>query len=140
MYEDPNQMTPFFPERTANLEELALEVVQKSSELGGRLHAVTRQQLVEFLRITNSYYSNLIEGHNTHPVDIERALRKDYLDDPFKRLLQIESWIHIEVQKQIELRLLDIKVQICSEDFIYSIHELFYEKLPEELKKVKNEE
>jgi hypothetical protein len=26
----------------------------------------------------NCYYSNLIEGHDTHPVDIERALKSDY--------------------------------------------------------------
>ena len=26
----------------------------------------------------NCYYSNLIEGHDTHPVDIERALKNDY--------------------------------------------------------------
>jgi len=26
----------------------------------------------------NCYYSNLIEGHDTHPIDIERALKNDY--------------------------------------------------------------
>jgi len=25
----------------------------------------------------NCYYSKLIEGHDTHPVDIERALKND---------------------------------------------------------------
>jgi len=30
----------------------------------------------------NCYYSNLIEGHDTHPVDIERALKNDYSDNP----------------------------------------------------------
>jgi len=29
----------------------------------------------------NCYYSNLIEGHDTHPVDIERALNNDYSGD-----------------------------------------------------------
>ncbi len=140
MYDDPNQMTPFFPESEGELEELAMGVVQKSSELGGRLHATTRLQLVEFLRITNSYYSNLIEGHNTHPVDIERALQKDYLDDPFQRLLQVESQVHIEVQKLVESKIFDSGTQICSADFICSIHKLFYERLPEELKSIKNEE
>jgi len=140
MYDDPNQMTPFFPERTDELENLTIEVVQKSSDLGGRLHPVSHQQLVEFLRITNSYYSNLIEGHNTHPIDIERALKKDYLDDPYKRLLQIESRAHIEVQKQIAPRIFHPDTQICSADFICLMHRLFYERLPNELKMVKNEE
>ena len=32
----------------------------------------------------NCYYTNLIEGHDTHPIDIERALKNDYSDDPRK--------------------------------------------------------
>jgi hypothetical protein len=31
--------------------------------------------------VVNSYYSNLIEGHITHPIDIERAMRQDYSAD-----------------------------------------------------------
>ena len=139
MHSDPNQMTPFFPEMGAELEELGMDVVQKSSDLGGRLHPITQQQLVEFLRITNSYYSNLIEGHNTHPVDIERALLKDYSEEPYQRLLQIEARIHIEVQKRLEPKIFDLNTQICSADFIRTIHQLFYERLPVELKKIKNQ-
>ena len=33
----------------------------------------------------NCYYSNLIEGHHTHPVDIERAMKNDYSADPEQR-------------------------------------------------------
>jgi Zn-finger domain-containing protein len=36
----------------------------------------------------NCYYSNLIEGHDTHPIDIERALKNDYSKDVGKRNLQ----------------------------------------------------
>ena len=50
----------------------------------------------------NCYYSNLIEGHNTHPVDIERALAGDYSTDPEKRDLQLEAKAHIAVQKWID--------------------------------------
>jgi hypothetical protein len=39
----------------------------------------------------NCYYSNLIEGHDTHPVDIERALKNDYSKDARKRDLQLEA-------------------------------------------------
>ncbi len=39
----------------------------------------------------NCYYSNLIEGHDTHPVDIERALKADYSTDPEQRNLQLEA-------------------------------------------------
>ena len=65
-------------------------------------------------RSINSYYSNLIEGHNTHPVDIERALREDYSADPAKRALQLESRAHIELQEAIEKRLAhEPELQIC---------------------------
>ena len=50
----------------------------------------------------NCYYSNLIEGHDTHPVDIERALKNDYSQDTRKRLLQVEAKAHITVQKWID--------------------------------------
>ena len=30
--------------------------------------------LADLVRMANTYYSNLIEGHNTRPKDIERAL------------------------------------------------------------------
>ena len=45
--------------------------------------------LAALVRSMNCYYSNLIEGHNTHPVDIERALQNDYSNDPHKRDLQL---------------------------------------------------
>ena len=46
----------------------------------------------------NCYYSNLIEGHDTHPIDIERALKNDYSQDAHKRDLQLEAKAHIAVQ------------------------------------------
>lgn len=33
----------------------------------------------------NSYYSNLIEGHDTHPIDIEKALNEAFSDNKEKR-------------------------------------------------------
>jgi hypothetical protein len=53
----------------------------------------------------NSYYSNLIEDHSTHPLDIERALRKDFSKEPAKRVLQMESAAHVATQAAIEDRL-----------------------------------
>jgi hypothetical protein len=41
--------------------------------------------LADLVRVMNFYNSNLIEGHDTHPVNIERALKKDYSADPKKR-------------------------------------------------------
>jgi hypothetical protein len=52
----------------------------------------------------NCYYSNLIEGHSTHPIAIERAMRKNYDEDPKKRNLQIEAEAHVAVQRWIDQR------------------------------------
>jgi hypothetical protein len=65
-----SQMTPLLPERADDLQDLALEVIQRSASLGTRQHPITLRTLRELLRIINSYYSNLIEGHNTHPYPI----------------------------------------------------------------------
>src|SRR5207245_2433693 len=58
--------------------------------------------LADLVRAMNCYYSNPIEGHDTHPVDIERALKNDYSNDPRKRDLQLEAKAHITVQKWID--------------------------------------
>jgi Fic family protein len=89
----------------------------------------------------NSYYSNLIEGHTTHPVDIERALKKKFSKDSSKRVLQIESVAHIQVQELLEKRLeRDPELEICSLEFLSWIHYEFYKRLPAPLLLVKTED
>src|SRR3990172_5157979 len=100
-----HKMTPLYPERAEELQDLALAVIQKSAALGSRQHPVTLNSLHELLRIINSYYSNLIEGHNTHPYDIVRAMQEQYDTEPAKRNLQLESVAHITVQRDMEKRL-----------------------------------
>lgn len=98
-------MEPLYPARSEPMEDIAREVVAASAKLEGRLASETLDEVRKLLRVVNSYYSNLIEGNNTHPVDIERAMRQDYSADQEKRDLQIESQIHIEVQEEITERL-----------------------------------
>lgn len=88
MYSNPSEMEPFLPSGVPVLEDMVREVVSRSSALGGQLHSVTQQAVAELLRLINSYFSNLIEGHSTHPVDIERAMQQDYSSDPVRRDLQ----------------------------------------------------
>ncbi|MFA7404171.1 MAG: Fic family protein, partial [Pelobacteraceae bacterium] len=133
-------MEPLLPAGVPELDDLAREVVSRSAGLGGQLHPVTRQALVELLRLINSYYSNLIEGHSTHPIDIERAMRSDYSSDPARRDLQRESLAHINCQRAVESRLqADPGLDITSVDFIVWLHQIFYEQLPVELRRVKDE-
>jgi Fic family protein len=116
-------------------------VLQKSAALGNRQHPVTLDTLRELLRIINSYYSNLIEGHNTHPHDIVRAMQKEYDSEPAKRNLQMESIAHITVQKDMERKLREEpEVKIAGREFLCYIHREFYRQLPEESRVVKNQE
>jgi hypothetical protein len=66
------------PEGTKVLEDLAVELVSATAGLAGKLSEDTVQAVSSLVRSMNCYYSNLIEGHQTHPVDIERALKGDY--------------------------------------------------------------
>jgi Fic family protein len=84
----------------------------------------------------NCYYSNLIEGHNTHPVDIEKALNNDYSADPEKRNLQLEATAHIAVQKWIDNG--GIQDSPTAAETIKEVHRRFGELLPAELSIVTN--
>ncbi len=83
----------------------------------------------------NGYYSNLIEGHNTHPIDVERAIRRDYSADPAKRALQLEGLAHLQVQELLDQRLeAEPAVDPTSPAFLEWIHGEFYQRMPAELR------
>lgn len=69
----------------------AEDLMERSARLGGILHPITGRPIIAYLRMTNSYYSNLVEDHHTHPLEIERAMAGDYAQDPAKRAMQIEG-------------------------------------------------
>ena len=142
MYNSPTQMEPLLATcRAEQLAELAVELVRQSAALGPQLRSPTREAMIALLRQTNSYYSNLIEGHNTHPLDIERAMKQEFADEPAKRLLQLESQAHIEVQKLIEDQLeRSPETNICSSQFLTWIHHGFYERMPPEFRWITDKE
>jgi Fic family protein len=84
------------------LTDLAVDLAARAAGFRRSLPDGVRGALADLVRAMNCYYSNLIEGHDTHPVDIERALKKDYSDDPRKRDLQLEAAAHIAVQQWID--------------------------------------
>ena len=87
--------------KRSDLNDLALELVEKSAAFRSSLPPSIAASLSDLIRSMNCYYSNLIEGHNTHPIDIDRALAGDYSTDPEQRDLQLEAEAHIAVQKWI---------------------------------------
>jgi Fic family protein len=114
------------------LTDLAFELAQKSAGFRRSLPPSLLTSLATLVRAMNCYYSNLIEGHDTHPVDIERALRDDYSQDRRKRDLQLEAKAHIEVQKWIDEGGLKV-IRPFSIEGICEIHRRFCALLPEDL-------
>lgn len=138
-YSSPSSMEPLFPEDpSGKLENLVTILISRSAKLSGALHPITQKALGAVFRPMNSYYSNLIEGHDTHPIDIEKALNNDYSDNKSKRILQEEALAHISLYQKIEeeIKADNSKVNPTSADFIKSIHQRFYEYLSDDLKKV----
>jgi Fic family protein len=78
------------------------ELSAASAALGRSLHPRTAASLAALVRILNAYYSNLIEGHNARPRDIERALAGDFAEDEGRRSLQIEAAAHVGGQAEID--------------------------------------
>jgi len=140
IYDSISQFEPLMPEDAGELEDLGLELTQRSANLANELPVATLEGVRELLRIINSYYSNLIEGHNTHPIDVERAMRQDYSKDPAKRDCQIESLIHIDLQQKIETRLnAESELDVTGSEFFRWLHHEFYEQMPESLRWVDGE-
>jgi len=110
------------------LTDLAFELAQGSAAFRSSLPTSLLASLATLVRSMNCYYSNLIEGHNTHPIEIERALKDDYSRDPKRRDLQREAAAHIRVQQWIDEGGLKSAVRGVRE-----IHRRFCELLPDDL-------
>ena len=127
---DPSLIEPAYPKRSRRLEDLAVELAAQSSQLTQGLHPTIVASIGDLVRSMNCYYSNLIEGHRTTPVDIERALNQDLSTDPQQRDLQLEAKAHIEVQRLIDTDAEWKAKSPVSPDFMQLTHLSFYERLP----------
>src|SRR5215468_1992427 len=115
----------------SKLTDMAVELAQKAAGFGRSLPESLLSSLANLVRAMNCYYSNLIEGHYTHPVDIERALKNDYSKDARKRDLQLEAKAHVAVKKWIDEG--GLKERAVITEGIREIHRRFCTKLPEAL-------
>ncbi len=140
MKETIGSMEPLLPpENASELNDLAIDLVSKASAFAGMLNPVVARSVGDLVRSMNCYYSNLIEGHDTHPHDIDRAIAHDYSNEPEKRALQKEAVAHIAVQKLID----EGKApDICplSAEYGRWIHKEFCDRMPEELLHIENPE
>lgn len=124
-------------EPSETMADLVAEIASASATLGRALHPRTAANLAGLVRVMNCYYSNLIEGHNTHPHDIERVLKGELDEAPERRNLQLEAAAHIRVQAGIDTMAADgVLPEPASQDFILWLHRAFYEEAPEEMLRV----
>lgn len=113
------------------LNDLAIDLAAKAAGFRRSLPGGILLSLSSLVRAMNCYYSNLIEGHDTHPIDIERALKEDFSSDYKQRNLQLEAKAHIAVQTWIDGG--GLTGCAMTEDGIKEIHRRFGELLPDEL-------
>ncbi|NBC34481.1 MAG: Fic family protein [Alphaproteobacteria bacterium] len=123
--------------RTA-LTDLAVELAASAAGFRRSLPAGLSGALAGLVRAMNCYYSNLIEGHDTHPVDIERALKNDYSADRQKRNLQLEARAHITVQEWIDSGGLDGRMTAA--EGLQEVHRRFSALLPDDLLRAEDPE
>jgi Fic family protein len=121
------------------INDVVAELAAASSHLGASLHPTTATSLADLVRIMNTYYSNLIEGHNTRPRDIARALEGHFADDAERRNLQLEAATHVRVQREIDKRgAAGEHGEPAATDFLLALHRDFYCDAPEAMLRVKS--
>ncbi len=132
---EPESVQRIEPARLQNppeeVADLVAELSAATAILGRALHPRTAANLADLVRIMNTYYSNLIEGHDTRPRDIERALAGELDRDEGRRNLQIEAAAHVRVQAEIETMAREARLpEPASTDFIRWLHREFYRDAP----------
>ena len=123
---------------SAKIADVVAEIAAASATLGRALHPKTAANLADLVRMMNCYYSNLIEGHDTRPRDIERAMTGDMDKNEERRNLQREAVAHIRVQAEID-RVADAGAlpEPASEQFIRELHREFYAGAPQDMLRIR---
>lgn len=134
MFENVHRIEPARLEYISDsITDLVAEIVSAATMLGNRLHPTTAAQLAGHVRIMNTYYSNLIEGHDTRPKDIERAMSGDFSKNQETRILQQEALAHLKVQEKVDQLAAENSLpEPASIEFIQWLHREFYREASEE--------
>lgn len=122
------------------LADAVAELTALATALDRALHPDTAASLADLVRIMNTYYSNLIEGHRTRPRDIERALADQYDAEAGRRHLQVEARLHVQVQAWVDAQAAEQTLpEPASTAFICDLHRRFYADAPAELLTIRGE-
>ncbi|MEQ1890347.1 MAG: Fic family protein [Alphaproteobacteria bacterium] len=146
------------PTRLSDVPEAISDVVAELSAASAKLETAlnprTAASLAQMVRIMNTYYSNLIEGHSTRPRDIEQALEHgfdrigripetaqiesalegQYSGEPSKRSLLILAVAHVRVQEEVDKCYSQHRLaEPASPEFIRWLHREFYRGATDEM-------
>ncbi len=137
--ETPFRIEPALLEHpSAQIADVVAEIAAASVMLGHALHPKTAANLADLVRMMNCYYSNLIEGHDTRPREIERAMTGDMDQNEERRNLQREAIAHIRVQTEIDrLAGAGLLPEPASEEFIRRLHREFYAGAPHDMLRIR---
>jgi Fic family protein len=113
------------------LNELVFELTNAATALRVSLPEGMVEALCDLVRSMNCYYSNLIEGHDTLPIEIEQALAEDYSNDKQRKDLQYEAKAHIATQRWIDEGGLSGRAQTVAA--VLETHKRFEGAMPPEL-------
>ena len=134
--ETPGRIEPCFFEDhiPTELADLSVDLQREAGQLGQGLHPDSAAELADFVRVMNCYYSNLIEGHNTRPRDIEKALAGAELAEE-TRPLALEARAHVIVQRRIDQMFRAGTLPVpTSVGFLTWVHRMFYDEMPAEFR------
>jgi Fic family protein len=126
---------------TEAIADVIADLSAAAARLGAGLHPRTAANLADLVRLMNTYYSNLIEGHNTRPNDIARALEGEFDQDRQRRNLQREAAAHVRVQTALDRMAADDTLpEPASVDFITWLHREFYRDAPADMLRVRGKD
>jgi len=122
---------------TGEIADVVADLKAAAAVLGSALHPKTAANLADLVRIMNTFYSNLIEGHDTRPRDIERALAGELDADEGRRNLQLEAAAHVRVQSEIDAMAREGRLdEPAAATFVAWLHREFYKDAPKAMLKI----
>ena len=118
---------------------LARQLVRDIDLLGTQLPSQTVDAVHRLLRDATTYYSNLIEGHDTHPIFLDAARKGVIAKVPALRDKQLEALAHAKAQEVHETALAnDPGMNVSAPERILGVHESFYSQLPASMRTVRD--
>ena len=131
---DISDMEPMLvPEGDSTLDDLTYDLNRRTASFAGSMHPEIQKELGRLVRSMNCYYSNFIEGSQTTPREIERALRSDFSKDQKQRSLQQEALAHIHVQQLIDAGEDPQDLWPASDAYVRWLHREFCSRLPSDM-------